>query len=363
MLAPSRTAVSGVTTHLNQLLESSLAEQFELRHFQVGSEGREEPGWKKLWRLAFSPWTFIVFLVRHRVSLVHVNTSLEPRSYWRDIGFVLGARLLRRRVVYQVHGGALPADLFAGSRALTAILRWVLNLPDVVVVLAEVEREAYQAFAPHQHIELVPNAIDPSVLVKRPLVAPHYGPLHLVYLGRLARSKGIFEMLEAVKAAVADGHDLRLTIAGSGPDDQALRERCAALGLTDHVAFAGALFDEKKAELWMAGHVFVFPTYHWEGLPYALLEAMAAGAVPITTTVGAIPDVAKDGMHALIVDAKSPGQLANAVARLDADRALLLRLAQAGRQRVLDAYTVARLAGDFRRIYAALLKADSPCAA
>jgi glycosyltransferase involved in cell wall biosynthesis len=95
-----------------------------------------------------------------------------------------------------------------------------------------------------------------------------------------------------------------------------------------------------------------------EGLPYALLEAMAAGAVPITTRVGAIPDVMQDGVHGLLIEAKDPAGLARATARLDDDRDALARMAEAGRQRVLTEYTVERLAQDFKRIYASLTIGD-----
>jgi len=54
-----------------------------------------------------------------------------------------------------------------------------------------------------------------------------------------------------------------------------------------------------------ASDIFVFPTFHREGLPYALLEAMAAGAVPITTRVGAIPDVMQDGGDGLLMKQRS----------------------------------------------------------
>jgi len=100
--------------------------------------------------------------------------------------------------------------------------------------------------------------------------------------------------------------------------------------------------------------VFSFPTYHREGLPYALLEAMAAGAVPVTTRVAAIPDVMQDGVHGLLVKPRDAAGLARALARLDDDRAGLAGMAEAGRARVLEAYTVDRLADDFQRLYAGL---------
>lgn len=354
LLGPSQIAVSGVSTHLNQLFSSNLAKKFNLLYFQVGSEGRSEAALGKLWRLLSGPVAFFFFLLRYRPVIVQLNTSLEPKSYWRDVAFLLVARLLGRRVVYQVHGGALPEEFFAGSRWLTALLRHVLSMPDVVVLLAQAELEAYQRFVPGQRLEVIPNAIEAEGLAQRPLDPGRQGPLRLAYLGRMAENKGIFEAVEALARLVHSGHELLFTLAGGGPDEGRMRDRVRALGLEDRVRFAGPLFGADKDALWRSADVFVFPTYHREGLPYALLEAMAAGAVPVTTQVGAIPDVMQDGLHGLFVPSRDVEALAQALALLDGDQALLLRLAQTGRARVLEHYTVARLAEDFERLYVSL---------
>ena len=358
LLGPALDAVSGVTTHLYQLFGSDLSRNFELLHFQVGSEGRKENLLQKTVRFLISPIVFAGFLLRHRPDIVHLNSSLEPKSYWRDTAYLLVARTLGRKVVYQVHGGALPEEFFAGNAFLTGALRRVLSMPDVVVLLAQVELDAYQRFVPRQRLVIAANAIDAGPLVTKSIKSKTSGPSQLVYLGRLAWNKGIYEAIAALDILVKAGRDLILTIAGSGPEEAGMRQRVAELGLSEYVRFPGPLFGEAKDALWSASDIFVFPTFHREGLPYALLEAMAAGAVPITTRVGGIPDVMQDGVHGLVIEAKDPAGLARAIALLDDDRDALARMAEAGRQRVLAEYTVERLARDFNGIYASLIKGN-----
>ena len=146
------------------------------------------------------------------------------------------------------------------------------------------------------------------------------------------------------------GRDFRLSIAGAGPDQGELMAATQAAGLLDRVEFLGSVFAAEKCRLWLNSDVFVFPTYQ-EGLPYSLLEAMAAGCVPITTPVAAIPDVMRDGEHGSFVPVKDAVALAAAIAGLDDDRERLIRMAKAARCRVLEQYTAARLADDFRRLY------------
>lgn len=354
LFGPSLGAVSGVSTHLNQLLSSSLAEDFSLRHFLIGREGRVESGPARLFRFVFSPVILAGYLMKTRPDIVHLNTSINRKAFWRDLGYLFVARALRRRTLYQVHGGELPED-FAGHKPLRmALLRWVLRMPQVVVVLAQCEKTAYQRFVPTTRIEVIPNAIDTHVSGEIAPRAVTTAPLHIVYVGRLAKTKGIFEILEAVRLLQDRGTTVQVTIAGDGPEGEALRATVTRLGIGPRISFAGAVFGQDKDRLWASADVFAFPTFHSEGLPYALLECMAFGVVPVTTAVAAIPDVMQDGVHGYLIPARNPPALADAIARLDADRATLQRMSRACQLRIQQHYTLERMAGEFRALYQSL---------
>ncbi|MHB1516458.1 MAG: glycosyltransferase family 4 protein, partial [Acidiferrobacteraceae bacterium] len=117
------------------------------------------------------------------------------------------------------------------------------------------------------------------------------------------------------------------------------------------VMFLGKVFGEAKNRLWLDSDVFVFPTYNPEGLPYALLEAMAAGCVPVICPVAAIPDVMQDGVHGLFVPPKDPEALARALIFLDRQRDELARMARAARERISQYYLIDRLVRDLMGIY------------
>ena len=353
LLGPALDAVSGVTTHLNQLFHCSLARDFQLVHFQVGSEGRRESRLHKLLRFAWSPFQFLQALRVQQPQIVHINTSMEQKSYWRDLAYLLVAKAMGKRVLYQVHGGALPQVFFGGKPLLTGLLRRVLHLPDAVVLLAQCELRGYRSFDASLPLEVIPNAIDAGQDAGEKPQSPQ-SPLSLVYVGRLAASKGLFELVEARALARAAGSPATLALAGSGPAQAALRARVAALRLEGQVSFLGPVFGAAKNALWRGADVFGFPTHH-EGLPYALLESMAARTPVLICPVGAIPDVVQDGVHGLFVPPRDPQALADAIVRLDRDRALLRRMGQACRERIDSHYAVERLAHDFRRVYRALL--------
>jgi glycosyltransferase involved in cell wall biosynthesis len=354
VLGPARTAVSGVATHLNQLFESPLAGYFQLRQFQVGSEGRSERSVSTALRLLKSPFTFALCVIRSRARIVHINTSFEPKGYWRDMVYLIMAKAMRRKVVYQIHGGALPREFFAGNRTLTKLLRRILCWPDAVVLLAKSEMTAYAEFAPRARLFRIANAVTPHEVDLRAERYAQNRPLKLAYLGRLAVNKGILETIEAVRILRDRGVDVDLTIGGSGAAEGEISRAINAGSLGDRVHLAGAISGDVKQRLWDEADVFAFPTYHREGLPYALLEAMAAGAVPVVSPVGAIPDVMQHEVHGLFVPAHDPPAVATALERLARDRQLLHRLAVAARKRVIEQYSVARLAEELGRVYAQL---------
>lgn len=354
LLGPGREALSGVTTHINLLLGSKLREEFNLAHFRVGSEGRSETKAGRLLRLVASPFLLGAAIIRRGVAIVHLNTSLNARAYWRDLAYLVVAKLCGARVVYQVHGGALPQRFFGARRSLAALLRATLKLPDIVVVLAQRELEAYRAFAPERQVVILPNGIDCGPYFKhaRARTDPT-APLGLIYVGRLAWDKGLYEALRGLRLARSLGVGARLVIVGSGPEDARLQQYVRELDLVDDVRFAGPARGEHKIALLGKADVLLLPSYG-EGLPFALLEAMAAGVPVIATRVGAIPDVMTEGVHGLFVPPRNPDAIAGAIAELAADRKRLVRMSAVCRERIATAYSIERAADELSRLYRAL---------
>ncbi len=363
LLGPHLAAVSGVSTHLNLLMESSLGEDFELVHFQVGSEGRDEGAISRLARLALSPFALFATILFRQVALVHINTSLNTRAYWRDLAYLFIAKLLRARVVYQVHGGKLPHDFCAGKAMLTRFLRWTLRLPDLVLVLAQVELDAYRIFVPEQNLVRLPNGIDTRPYARVPTVRTRAEyPLRLVYIGRLDRDKGLYEALQGLRLACELGVDARLIVAGRGPEEGRLRRYAQALGIAARAAFIGPVFGDEKVKILATADLMILPSYA-EGLPYALLEAMAAGIPVIATPVGAIPDVVTSNTHGLLVPPRDGRAIAQALVKLNGDREQLSWMSRACRRRIQAAYSIDRLAAELSMHYAALVDGLSPAGA
>ena len=149
--------------------------------------------------------------------------------------------------------------------------------------------------------------------------------------------KGHRYLLDAL-AMIDDGH-LKVVIVGAGPGETNLRRQAQALGIADRVIMAGQREDVVP---WLQSFdTFVLPSYANEGVPQAIMQAMACGLPIITTNVGAIGEIARDGVTAMMVPPQDPEALAAAMVRLRDDAPLRERL---GRAAIIEA--LARFSAD-----------------
>jgi glycosyltransferase involved in cell wall biosynthesis len=162
-------------------------------------------------------------------------------------------------------------------------------------------------------------------------------PLRMVSLGRLGANKGSYDLVRAIGLLPNEIRaNLRVTLAGDGEVDR-VRALVRANGLDDIIDVVGWVGVTRRDQLLAESAIFVLPSYS-EGLPMAVLEAMANGVVPVTTAVGAIPEVVTHGVNGVLVTPGDPGQLAAALQSLIVDAELRDRLATAAyaRARELD---------------------------
>ena len=128
---------------------------------------------------------------------------------------------------------------------------------------------------------------------------------NILFLGRIAADKGLAELIQAAKQLHDKGYKFMLKVVGNGEFAPKLSQMVADMGLRDFVSLEGPVYDnEKKAEYYKNSDLFILPTYH-EGFPRTLYEAMIFGLPIITTFVGGIPALMKDGENSKRIEPRS----------------------------------------------------------
>jgi glycosyltransferase involved in cell wall biosynthesis len=191
---------------------------------------------------------------------------------------------------------------------------------------------------PLDHMTSVPTGIDlvrfvpgDAAAARARLGLPSRPALGIV--ATLRDWKGHEYLFDAIAQDRAAWRDWQVIVVGDGPYRDRLDRRLAALGLTGDIRFAG---QQEDVVPWLqALDLFALPSYGEEGVPQAILQAMACALPVVSTPVGAIGEAVEDGVTGLLVAPRSAEALAAGLARLRDDPALRARFGAAGRARAL----------------------------
>jgi glycosyltransferase involved in cell wall biosynthesis len=159
--------------------------------------------------------------------------------------------------------------------------------------------------------------------------AESHSPVRLLFLGWLERDKGIFELLEAARLLVSSGRKFVLDVAGDGSAAAEARATIARYGLGAVVRLRSWLGDAELEGALRDSDILVLPSWA-EGLPNAMVEAMAARLAVVVTRVGAIPEVVTDRRSAMLVEPRKAEALTAALAAVLDDPRLRLEIAAEG---------------------------------
>lgn len=288
-----------------------------------------------------------------RVDVVHLNTALVPAfPLLRVLALAAAARCGGAAVVVHAHSGRLAHP--ETYSPVVARLLPALRIADVLVAVSEAGAGTLRrSLPPGRRVERLDNAVRVDDF---PPAAGRGQPPVLLYVGVLARYKGLVELCAALRALRERGRELRLVVAGGAgevgvAEADRIRDEIVAIGLGD--ALLGALPPEDVRRLLASADVFVLPSY-WEGQPFSLLEAMAGGLAIVATRVGAIPEMVVDGESALLVPPRDADALTAALDRVLTDRDLRARLGRQARMRAERHYDVGVLARRLSCLYTSL---------
>jgi glycosyltransferase involved in cell wall biosynthesis len=172
----------------------------------------------------------------------------------------------------------------------------------------------------------------------------------IVFLGWLDQTKGILELLRVFSALLTDHPRAQLLIAGEGDCSQAVRDFVYDNDLQGSIRLLGWVRDEQKINLLREGTIFCLPSY-FEGMPNAMIEAMAAGLPIIVTAVGAIPSVIDDGINGLIIPVHDENSLRETLRKLMEDQALQEQLGTAAHQFARDNFGAEMAVKRIRKLF------------
>lgn len=327
--APAQAASRGGMATVVTLMAAHPDERVSITVMPTYIEGA---AWYRLWVGVAGMLRATWQVLSGRADILHVHLA-HGGSVIRKALPLAAARWVGVPTVVHAHsydfGGwfdGLRPTVQRAVRRLLAADQWL--------VLGErhVDEYASRLGLPSDRIVVLHNAV---AIAQFPVRQSGVERVHAVSLGRLGARKGSYDLITAVGRLDEDVRArLRVTLAGDGEVDE-VRAAIQAAGLTETMHVAGWLEPVARDQLLRSAHVFVLPSRD-EGLPMALLEAMACGLAPIITLVGSIGAAITDRVTGLAVAPGCPDQIADALTELVNDESLRARLGAASRSRAGD---------------------------
>jgi glycosyltransferase involved in cell wall biosynthesis len=327
-------ATGGQAIAATQLFQSGLAQAVDLELLSTAPPlvpppslpRRAARALARLFRFAVRLWSADVVLVfaADAVSL------LEKGS------MCILARLAHRGVVLHVSGGNVPAQCDRRP-ALRAWVRLVLRSAHFVCTLSAYWTAYFGRYARREKIIEIPNGFK----LDGPLML-HQPGARIVFVGWVTREKGVFEALDVLAGVRVLHPSATLTIVGGGRDLDAFTQDVEGRGLQGVVRITGWLSHQEVQRTLRESDVFLFPS-HFEGLPNAVVEAMAAGLPVVATRVGGVPDLIRHGESGFLVDVGDVADMTMRVNELLGQPDRAREIGSRGRETVVERCDIERV--------------------
>jgi glycosyltransferase involved in cell wall biosynthesis len=234
-----------------------------------------------------------------------------------------------------------------------ALDRFVLrSYSGIVAVSEEVKQRLVNAGVPENRIRLIWNGIDLKPFTRAASSQPDQSgrdrPLKVGLVGRLSPEKGVDLFLRAAVGVLAELPMTQFAIVGDGPDRSKLETLIEELGIGENASLLGR---NDSMPSFYASLDLLVSSSRQEGLPIALLEAMASGLPLVATAVGAVPSVVQNGRTGLLVPAADIQKLTAAIVSLLQDPASRRTYGATARALVTDEYSSERMTKEYLQLY------------
>jgi len=290
-----------------------------------------------------NPLEQIIFVLSASFWALSLIPHFRPNATLAFFGVPSGAVAWLIRLVYKVpyvislRGGDVPGfrpyDFHYYHKLIAPFLRLIWKNASAVIANSNGLRQLAQKFDSHFEMPVIPNGVDLELYkaAERDWSSPR-----LLSVGRIVHQKGLDLAMHALGAL--KGLDWEWRIAGDGPQMEALQSLAQELGINDRVFFLGWQSRQQVLESYQQANLFLFPSRH-EGMPNAILEAMASGLPVIATCIAGNEELVAEGETGYLVPTEDIEALQAALKKILSDPALRQQMGAASRRRVEENYS------------------------
>lgn len=299
----------------------------------------------------FALFRFVGLLARREVDGLHCHVAAYG-SFWRKSIFASLAHLSKVPVILHLHGSRTKEFIAQQPGWRLGMIRWQLRKANAVIVLSGSWKDYILSIEPSARVRVIPNGV--TLPQEYPSDTTGNKCVNILFLGEIGERKGVYDLLRALQGVLRECTNVRLQIGGKGEIERA-QALVRELGIEHAVEFRGwVIGDEKKALLGGAG-IYVLPSYN-EGLPMSILEAMSWKLPIVSTTVGGIPELVRDGEEGFLISPGDIAALTTGLVKLTSNASLRQSMGQKALIRVEQGFSSRYVSESIDDLYLAIFK-------
>lgn len=281
--------------------------------------------------------------VIYRPQAIYLTISRSKVGFFRDLYLFAIARLLKTKVVVHLHGSDFQSFV-ESSKRLRSIINWGYQAVTKAIVLSEGMRTQFVDF-PHIATYVVNNcsSLNEALFSKNHL----NGSFKILYLSNLMKTKGVLELVQAVKELNNDGRNIKLHLAGKFLSDNEMDytelETKLRPYLDSNIEYIGLVTGAQKTEALEWCNCVALPSYYaTEAQPLALIEAMAAGRYVITSNAGYIAEFVEHLSNGFVVSEVTVPNIIGALNHVISEPLELERVSRVNADKAKKEFTIER---------------------
>ncbi|MFW6134487.1 MAG: glycosyltransferase family 4 protein [Elusimicrobiota bacterium] len=302
---------------------------------------------------------YVRILRNNSFDLVHINISLGHGGVLRDIFFITVAKIFNVKVLLFFHGWDIAFERNI-KKYFFKIFKLIYFKVDAICFVGTVFKDKVESWGYNGLTYLVSSVMDENLLAglsKDELFKNRKKQsknINILFLARVELDKGIMETIQAFNIVKKSFKDVKLIVAGDGTKLDYVKYYVKKNRIYD-VEFTGYITGKAKIEKLIRSHIFILPTYHGEGMPHSLLEAMGFGLPVITRPIAGTRDFFRNRMMGFITESKNPEVFAEFIVELIKDDKLRYEISSFNYDFIRENYSSSKIVKRLEDIYSVVI--------
>ena len=268
-----------------------------------------------------------------KMDIAHLHVA-ERGSFYRKAFILQMLKHFGVKVILHHHGAEFDLFYEGLSESRKQYVNRILRMADLNIVLSQRLIQMIKDKSPEAEVDVLYNA------VKVPPANPYDIHSHnILFLGRLGKRKGTYDLLEAIKIIDKDlPVDMKFYLCGDG-DIEEVKKRVVMMGISHRIAHIGWTDGQQKENFMAQSLMNVLPSYN-EGLPMTILETMAHGIPNVSTSIASIPEVLHNGENGFLITPGDVNMLSKRILQLVNDKDLCVRFSQTSYELIRHSFSL-----------------------